>query len=390
MLHRARQLQDELIRLRRQIHMYPELGFHEHRTAALVAETLSSLGLRVQTGVGGTGVVGYLGEGPPVVALRADMDALPIQEANDVPYRSQVPGVMHACGHDAHVAMVLGAAMLLTETPPPAGQVRFVFQPAEEVADDEGKSGAFHMVDAGAMEGVEALLGLHVHPNLDVGKIRIGPGYLSAGVDTFHATIIGQGGHGAFPHRALDAIYLTAQVLNALYAAISRRLDPTKPAVISVGSIHGGDADNVLPSEVALSGTIRFFEHEVCQDIKREMERAFGVARALGGDYRLEFEREYPALPEDPELAELVRQVGADLLGAENVQPPELGMGAEDFGVLAAGAKASMFSLGAKREGEAVPGHSPHFDIDERALPIGTAILTETTLRYLRQHGDGR
>ncbi len=383
MLARARGLTDRLIELRRQIHMHPELAFQEVETAALVARTLQDLGLRVHTGVGGTGVVAYLGKGPPVVALRADMDALPLEEANDVPYRSRVPGVMHACGHDAHVAMVLGAAMLLRETPPPVGEVRFVFQPAEEASDAEGKSGAFHMVEAGAMEGVEALIGLHVNSNLDTGKIRVGPGYLSAGVDTFHATVIGRGGHGAFPHRVVDAIYLTAQVLNALYAITSRRLDPTKPAVISVGSIHGGEADNVLPSEVTLSGTIRFFEPQVCQDIKRELERAFGVARALGGDYRLEFEREYPAIPEDAELAGLVQQVGEDLLGADNVLPPELGMGAEDFGILAAGAKATMFSLGARSTGKDAPGHSPHFDIDEQALPIGTAILAASALRYL-------
>ncbi len=212
MLERAKALQADLTRWRRTIHQHPELGFQEFKTAELVAETLRSLGVKVKTQVGKTGVVGFLGEGKLVVALRADMDALPIQEANDVPYASQVPGVMHACGHDAHTAILLGVAALLHEEELP-GQVRFLFQPAEEVADEEGKSGAARMIEDGAMEGVDAVLALHVDSSQPVGTIEIDGVYISAGIDTFYATLMGTGCHGAYPHRGVDTIFISGTPL---------------------------------------------------------------------------------------------------------------------------------------------------------------------------------
>jgi len=220
-LDRAKALQEDLIRWRRTIHQHPELGFQEFKTAEFMAETLRLLGLRVRTKVGRTGVVGYLEEGKPVVALRADMDALPIEEANDVPYASQVPGVMHACGHDAHTAILLGVAVLLREEELP-GQVRFLFQPAEEVNDEEGKSGAARMIEDGAMEGVDVVLSLHVNSNLPVGTIDIDNPHISASVDTFYATLIGKGCHGAYPHRGVDTIFILGQVINAIYGIVSR------------------------------------------------------------------------------------------------------------------------------------------------------------------------
>lgn len=390
-LEQARAMQDELTRLRRLIHQYPELGFTETRTAALVADTLRGLGIAVQTNMGKTGVVGRLGAGTPVVAVRADMDALPLQEENDVPYKSQTPGVMHACGHDAHVAIVLGVARLLAglhARSPLPGEVRFLFQPAEEISDEAGKSGATYMIEAGAMEGVQAIFALHVNPALQVGQVEAGPGLISASVDTFYATIIGAGGHGAYPHRALDSIHLTAQVLTALYSVVGRRINPLKPALISVGSIHGGATDNVLPERVEISGTIRSHDEATRAQLAQELERALSVARALGGDYHLQIVPGYPAVRDAPALAELVRAAATDLLGAENVLPPRQGMGAEDFGLLAQAAQegGTMFSLGvAGDERTGYSGHSPHFDIDERALPLGVAILAETVLRYLRQ-----
>lgn len=396
MLNRAREIEQQLINWRREVHTHPELGFQEFRTAELVAETLRSLGLRVRTGVGKTGVVGYLGEGKPVVALRADMDALPIQEANDVPYASQVPGVMHACGHDAHTAILLGVATLLRDTLPchdgggpgwGSGQVRFLFQPAEEIDDEEGKSGAARMIEDGAMEGVDAVMGLHVDSNLPVGMVEIDGPRISASVDTFYATIMGKGCHGAYPHRGVDTIFILGQVINAIHGIVSRRIDPLKPAVLSIGTVHGGQADNVIPDSVEISGTIRSVDEEVRRELFGELERALGVARALGGDFELRIKEGVPACVNNPRLASLIRQVAVDLLGADCLHPPEPGMGGEDFALLASLAPAAMFGLGTKGEGEGRTAHSPTFDIDERALPIGVAILAEAARRYLVGRG---
>ena len=386
MLERAREIEQQLVNWRREIHKHPELGFQEFKTAELVAKTLQSLGLRVRTGVGKTGVVGYLGEGKPVVALRADMDALPIQEANDVPYASQVPGVMHACGHDAHTAILLGVATLLCQEELP-GQVRFLFQPAEEESDEEGKSGAMRMIEDGAMEGVDIIMALHVDSSIPVGSIEVDDPYISASVDTFYATLRGQGCHGAYPHRGVDTIFILGQVINAIHGIVSRRIDPVKPAVISIGTVHGGQTDNVIPETVEITGTIRSMDEEVRQKLFEELEKALGVARALGGDFELSIEEGYPSSMNDPQVASLIRQVAIDLLGEDCLHPPEPGMGAEDFGLLANLAPGAMFFLGTKREGERREAHSPTFDIDERALPIGAAILAEATRRYLLAEG---
>lgn len=386
MLERAKALQEDLIRWRRAIHQHPELGFQEFKTAKLVAETLRSLGLRVRTNVGKTGVVGYLGEGKPVVALRADMDAMPIQEANDVPYASQVPGVMHACGHDAHTAILLGVATLLRQDELP-GQVRFLFQPAEEVSDEEGKSGASRMIEDGVMEGVDAVLALHVDSNVAMGVVEIDGVYISAGVDTLYATILGKGCHGAYPHRGVDTIFISGQVMNAIYGIASRRIDPVKPAVISIGTVHGGQADNVIPDSVEISGTIRSVEEKVRQELLKELKRALGVAQALGGDFELRIEEGLPPCRNNPQLASLIRQVAIDLLGADCLHPPEPGLGGEDFSLLANLAPGAMFGLGVQGEGEQRRAHSPSFDIDERALPIGAAILAEAARRYLVGEG---
>jgi amidohydrolase len=384
MLQRAQQIQDRLILWRRQIHQQPELGFHEIQTAALVARELESLAYRVRTGVGRTGVVGERGAGRPIVAIRADMDALPIAEANDVPYASQIAGVMHACGHDVHTAVGLGVATLLAQETFP-GTVRLLFQPAEEVSDAEGYSGAPRMVQDGAMAGVDAVLALHVHAGSPVGEITLNAGPSSAGVDTFWATIIGQGAHGAYPHKGLDPIYLAGHVILALHGIISRRLDPFDPAVITVGSIHSGQASNVIPATVEISGTIRYQDPHVQSTIHAEIERALAVARTLGGDYRLRIEIGSPPVINDERIVKILEQVVADLLGAGHTQSKEKGMGAEDFAVLAELAPGAMFRLGCRIEGDERRGHSPTFDVDERCLPIGVAVLAEGALRLLRQ-----
>lgn len=382
MLEPAHQIQDQLIRWRRDIHMHPELGFQETRTAALVAEVLGALGYRVRTGVGRTGVVGERGTGHPIVAIRADMDALPIQEANDIPYASRVPGVMHACGHDAHTAIALGVATLLAQEGFP-GTIRFLFQPAEEVSDEEGLSGAPRMVEDGAMEGVDVVLALHVHAGSPVGSVSMDAGPTSAGVDSFWVTIAGQGAHGAYPHKGLDPIHLAAHVILALHGIISRRLDPFDAAVISLGSVHGGQATNVIPEQVEISGTIRYQEPEVRQQLHAEIERAVSVARTLGGDYVLKIQAGSPPMLNDAGTVDLLRRVAADLLGTEQIQDREKGLGAEDFGHFSALAPGAMFRLGCQLDGDERRGHSPTFDLDERCLPVGVAILAEAALRLL-------
>jgi amidohydrolase len=384
MIEEAREIQDQLTEWRRAIHRQPEQGFEVHRTAELVAMTLTELGLEVQVGVGKTGVVGRLGTGNgPVIAARAEMDTRPIQEENDVEYASQVPGTMHACGHDAHTAMLLGAATLLSRRSLP-GQVRFLFQPSEETDDEEGISGAPRMIADGAMEGVDTVIALHVDGTLETGHIAVGNGWVGAAVDSFRAYVTGKGGHGAFPHQTIDPIWLTSQVLNALYAIPSRRVAPLQPVVLSVGVIRGGSADNVIPDRVYLEGTLRSFDDAVREQLVQEVEQAMMIVRSMGGDYQLEIDRGYPATYNDPTVVGWLRQVGSNLLGDDRVGTEQKGMGAEDFSYMAQLARGAMFRLGVKPPGAAPRyGHTATFDVDEEALPIGTAILAETVRRFV-------
>ncbi|MCZ7552609.1 MAG: peptidase M20 [Anaerolineae bacterium UTCFX2] len=383
MLEKSQAIAAQLVEWRRDFHRHPEGGFREHRTAQRVAETLQALGYRVRSGVGRTGVVGDLGEGAPLVAVRADMDALPIVEANDVPYASQNPGWMHACGHDSHTAMALGAARLLAGVDLP-GTVRFLFQPSEEANDAEGMSGAPRMIEDGAMEGVERVLALHVDPATPVGQICLRVGPASGGVDSWFATIRGEGGHGSAPHKTVDPIYLCGHVILAINGVISRRLDPFAPAVLSIGSLRAGQAENVIPDQVELNGTIRYMDPEIQKVVHAELERAFELARTLGGDYNLRIEVGTPPMINDAGVVKLIESVAGDLLGAENVLLQPDGLGAEDFGCFSEIAPGAMFSLGSQIEGDPRLAHNPRFDIDERCLPIGTAILAESVLRIMR------
>jgi amidohydrolase len=389
MYQRAQRLTDSLVALRHDIHSHPELSFQEHRTAQLIASRLSELGIAARSGVAKTGVVGDLGQGGPCIALRADIDALPIQEDNDVPYASQVPGVMHACGHDVHVACLLGAAQLLAEEAAAGrlpGRVRFLFQPSEESQDDEGLSGAMRMVDEGVLDGVDAVVGLHVWAEVLVGAVGLREGTATAYPDKFKLVVKGRAAHGAFPHQGFDAITLSAQVINALQTVVTRRLDPTRGKVLTVGTIHGGTKDNIMAGTVTMTGTIRTFEPETREALFAEMERACGVARALGGDFELEIIPGYIPVVNDPEITALVRQVSRDLLGAENIREMPLEMGGEDFSYFAREVPGCFFLLGGATPGEPKRRHHhPQFDVDERCLPLGTAVLAETALRYLRQ-----
>ena len=385
-LTRAQAMADQLVAWRRDIHMHPELSFQEQRTARKVVDALTALGIEAQAGVGKTGVVGFLGEGSPVIGIRADMDALPIDEVNDVPYRSQTPGVMHACGHDAHTAILLGVAtMLSTMADRPPGQIRFFFQPSEEAADSENKSGATRMIEDGALEGVDAVIALHVASDLQAGKVEIGDGFASANEDSFEIWLRGTGGHGAMPHQTVDPVFILGPVLAAIQGIRARRIDPTKAAALSIGIIRAGAASNVIPAEVYLSGTMRSFDDNIRQQLKDELVQALAVARALGGDYELKIKPGYPSMYNDPAVAAVIRNSTTALAGAEILEPGAPQMGAEDFAYMSRKAPGAMFMLGARIGEDKRPHHTPVFDIDETVLPLGAAVLADATCTLLRE-----
>ena len=383
MLKQAHAITEELIEWRRDFHMNPETGFDVQRTAGIVADELEKMGYRVRRGVGKTGVVAEIGEGGKMVAIRADMDALPILEQNETDYVSKITGKMHACGHDSHTAMALGAAQLFTKENL-NGRIRFLFQPSEETADEEGLSGAQRMEQEGVMDGVDFVIAQHVDPMSPVGTIGINEGPSGGGVDSWSATLYGKGGHGAYPHKTIDPFVLLAQVINALNGIVSRKLDPFEPAVVSIGSVHGGDAENVIPEQVTLKGTIRFTSLDIQKQIREEVTRVFEMVRTLGGDYELKFEFGGMPLINDKYVSDIIAQAGADILGKDNIHELHKTLGAEDFPEFLKHAPGAMYTLGTKIEGrEMYELHHPKFDIDERALPIGTAILVETTKRLL-------
>ena len=384
MLKPAHALFEDLVHWRRDFHMHPELGFRETRTAEIVAQESEKLGYRVRRGVGRTGVVADLGDGNGrTIAIRADMDALPILESQDREYASQNSGVMHACGHDSHTSMALGTAALLAKEKFP-GRVRFLFQPSEETEDEEGISGAPRMIQDGALEGVDLVIAQHVDPHTPVGQIGINAGVTGGGVTTWYGTIFGVGGHGAYPDETVDPFFLLSQVIVGLNGVVSRRIDPFDPAVVSIGQIHGGFTENVIPEKVELSGTMRFTSEAARLKLEAEMRRAFELTHALGGDYQLKFVFGCPPLVNHASAANLIHTTAVALLGADNVHPIPPTLGAEDFGAFIETVPGAMFTLGTLIEGDERTLHHPRFDIDERAMPIGTALLAETALRFLR------
>jgi amidohydrolase len=385
LLEQARAIEEDIIEIRRDIHAHPELGFEETRTSQLVADELRKLGLEPQTGVGRTGVVAKIGTGSPVIAIRADMDALPIHEANDTPYKSKIDGKMHACGHDAHTAMLLGVAKVLVDLPElPAGEIRLLFQPSEEKWDDEIKSGAVRMIEDGALEGVDAVIALHTDSLSPVGEIHISDGVIAAAVDEFEAVIKGVGTHGAQPHTGIDPIFIAAQVINVVQGIRSRRTSPISASVVTIGAIHAGNAANVIPDRVELKGTIRTFDEDIRDQIHEELKKAFEVARVMGGDYELVIERGYPTVYNAPEIADVIREVAHPIIGEENTISTPPMMGAEDFAYMSQLAPGAMFMLGAKFDDMHRPHHSPIFEISEDSLKLGTAILAETAVKLLK------
>lgn len=386
MRERAEALTPRLVEIRRAIHRHPELGFEEIETAKLVCDTLDCLGIPYRSGVACTGVIAEIGRGKPIIALRADMDALPITERTGLLFASETPGKMHACGHDAHTASLLGAAMLLKNTPLPGGTVRLLFQPSEESADDDGKSGADRMVEGGAMIDVDAVVGLHNVVDHPPGTILVSPGPILAATDAFELVIHGKASHGAYPHRGVDAIVLASQVINAVQSIVARRIDPMEAGVVTVGTICGGRKANIIANRVELTGTIRSFDTVVRQKILKGLEEACGLAKWQGGDYELTLRKGHPATVNDPEMASLVERVALEFgfqVGEENPSPVS-----EDFSLFSSQAPGVYFLVGAALNDCRPPrqAHNSQFDLDdERFLPIAAVMYAGIALQYLLQ-----
>lgn len=386
----AENLRDSLTDWRRKLHRHPELSFQEVETARFIATELKKIkGMQVEQGIGtATSVIGTLkaGEGP-VIVLRADIDALPITETSEAEYRSVNEGIMHACGHDAHTAILLGAATVLAEEfqrETITGTVKFIFQPAEEWADADGLSGAPYLIRGGAYNGAEAAIALHMCPWHPVGAVQMNDGYSMASVDVFEAKLFGSGGHGAYPELATDPIWMLGPVLQALHGIVARRISALEAAVISIGQIHAGTASNIIPAEVLIEGTIRCYSADTRALIASELKKAFSIVETLGGAYSLTIHNGEPALNNDPLINGLISAAISELYPHFKVVEAPFGMGGEDFGYVTEQMPGAMFFLGCAREdGIRRNLHTAAFDIDEACLPVGTAILASAATKFL-------
>ncbi len=371
-----------LVDWRRDFHRHPELGFGEERTSARVAQVLEAAGYDVRRGVGRTGVVGVRGDGERTLMIRADMDALPIQERNVTDYRSMKDGVMHACGHDGHVAMALLAAERLAAEPT-GGRLKMVFQPAEE-----GLGGAKAMIEDGVLEdpAPAAAIGIHLWNELPVGQVVVRSGPLMASVDEFEIVIQGRGGHGAIPQQTVDAILVAAQVVVAAQSIVSRNVDPFQPAVVTFGSLHAGHVFNVIAAEARLIGTVRTLNDADWKAMPERLERIVsGVCTAFGASYELDYRRINRATVNDASFADRVRAVVTDVVGEANVRQDVQTMAGEDMSEFLDRVPGCFLLLGSRNEARGLtsPHHSPTFDFDEACLPIGAEILTCVARQFL-------
>lgn len=378
---------DEMVSLRRDFHMYPELSFQEERTARVIADYQRKLGLEVQTGVGGNGVVATLRGGKPgkTVAIRADFDALPIEEENDVAYKSTHAGVMHACGHDAHTAIALGMAKAFTGVKDELqGNIVFIHQHAEE--QDPG--GAKTMIEAGALAGVDAIFATHMENYIPVDHIWHSNEYILASCDDFKIEIKGYGGHAAFPHDTTDIIAIGSQLVSSLQQIISRKVDPMKSAVLTIGSFQAGKAANVISETATLEGTVRTFDENVRQDIYQWVQKITEhTCKAFGADYHIDYQFGYPATKNDEEVNQLMVHAAKDVVAETNIIEIEPNMGSEDFSYFLQKVPGTYFFTGSANEdkGFIYPYHHPKFDIDEKALLNGAKVMTAAALDYLNK-----
>lgn len=381
-----KEMEPQIISWRRHLHQHPELSFQEEKTPALIAEILRGLHFdEVRTGVGGRGVIGVLRGGRPgkVVALRADFDALPIQDQKDVPYKSTVPGVMHACGHDAHTSQLLGlASVLAAHREQFAGEIRFVFQHAEE----ENPGGAIQMVQDGAVDGVDAIFGVHLWSMFPVGKVFISAGPLMANTDDFSIEIKGKGGHGAVPEETVDSIVIGSQIVGHLQTIASRNVSPLESVVVTVGTFHGGDSTNIIADSCRLTGTVRSFLPDVRDRAEQRLtEIAEGTAAMMGGSATVVYERGYPAVINHEKETAIAREAAIAAFGAGRVESMKPLMGGEDFSYYLEKVPGAYLFVGAGNPEKLAtyPHHHPRFDIDEDAMLIAGELLGRTALHYL-------
>ena len=381
----ATKLAPRLIEIRRHIHSHPELSGQEYQTSAFVSGVLSSSGLHVQEGIGKTGVIAELPNNATnerVLAIRTDMDALPIQERTKLEYASRTEGVMHACGHDVHTTIGLGTAMVLSQMAEELnGKVRFLFQPAEEIAQ-----GASWMVNDGAMENVSAVLGVHVFPSIPAGSIGIRYGALTAAADDLEIIIIGESGHGARPHEAIDAIWIASQVITSLQQAISRTQNPLRPVVLSIGKITGGRAPNVIADHVQLLGTVRSLHPETRTQLPNWIENIVAnVCHSYGARYQVNYRQGVPSVQNDYVITQLLQSSAEEAWSSDRVQVlPEPSLGAEDFSVYLEHAPGSMFRLGVGYKDRIInhPLHHPEFEVDESAIITGVVTMAYAAYKY--------
>lgn len=391
LLDQAQEIAGWIIELRRNIHRRPELSYHENETASLVATHLSKLGLEVDEGIGGNGVVGTLrgASSGKTVALRADIDALPINELVDVPFKSQYDDKMHACGHDGHTSILLGAAKILTKLQSEIhGNIKFIFQPAEE---SPPKGGAKEMIKDKVLENpaVDAIFGLHIWPDLPSGQVGLMDGPIMAAPDRVSITIQGEGGHGAAPHQSHDTIVTSAQVILALQTLISRKINPLKPAVLSICKVNAGSAYNILPDEVHLEGTTRYFDKEIGSYIEKQIRQIVEeICASNDCAYELNYQYGFPPTVNNPAMTTLVEQAAGQVLGEHQViRVEEPSMTGEDFSYFLQERPGCFFWLGTRNTEKGIvhPLHSARFKIDEDILPMGTAVMTNIALEFLSQ-----
>jgi amidohydrolase len=382
-----RALQSHLVVWRRHIHQRPELGFQEQLTAEFIAEKLQEWGISHEIGIAETGIVATIKGNRPgkVLAIRADMDALPIQEENEVPYRSQHDGKMHACGHDGHVTIALGTAYYLSQHPDFAGTVKIIFQPAEE-----GPGGAKPMIDAGVLRNpdVDAIIGLHLWNQLPLGTVGVRTGALMAAVEIFEFTIQGKGGHGAIPQQTIDSIVVASQVVNALQTIVARNIDPIESAVVTVGEFHAGTAHNVIADSARLMGTVRYFNPNYAGYFEKRIEQVIaGICQSHGATYELKYHSLYPPVINDGAIADLVRSVAKTVIESPiGVVPNCQTMGGEDMSFFLQTVPGCYFFLGSAnpQKGLDFPHHHPRFDFDEIALGMGVEIFVRCVEQFCR------
>jgi amidohydrolase len=376
----------DLVEVRRDLHAHPETAFQEVRTSGLVAARLKALGLEARTGIGKTGVMATVKGGRPgrTVLLRADMDALPIQEESETPYRSVNAGAMHACGHDCHTSVLLGVAKKLAQDAAALpGAVSLCFQPAEEIG-----GGADAMIADGALERpkVDAAFGLHVWQDLDVGKVGVTPGPMMAAVDEFEVTVTGKGAHAAQPHLGVDPVVCAAHVVTALQTIASRETDPLREVVVSVTQFHAGTAFNIIPPTATLNGTVRVFDPAIWAELPARFERIVrGVASALGCQVEMRYQRHNRPTVNDRAMAAIARAAAVEVVGEANLVDDVRTMGGEDFSAFLAQVPGCFIAIGSRNEAKGLVygHHHPRFDVDERSLQIGAEILLRTARKFL-------